>query len=244
MQEVNDFYNELVEMSKALRKRTTRTISDVAFKEKITELFEQWKTIIEPKIDQTKQVDKSKLDMIALNITKLYNESKKRVSATVQVSALLLETSELLFREVIIPLKTTKNVVFHDQREDLLKRLNLSTKHFTIAVDYFDEAKSCFRFGLFRASTIMSISALESCLKADYYQNEGVEYNGRLFNLLNRYFSGDIKRLPKQYEEFSKTYVKIRNSFTHPEEFDYSETIVFNVLSTVMELIKSIEALY
>ena len=130
------------------------------------------------------------------------------------------------------------------QREDLIKRLSLKLKHFDITQNYFQEAKSCFRYGFFRASTIMAISALESCLKTDFRKVKGKEYDGKLFNLLNRYFSGDLERLPKQYEDFSKTYVKIRNSFTHPEVFDYSETIVFNVLSVVMELMRAIEKLY
>ncbi|MDH5782926.1 MAG: hypothetical protein OEZ35_04590 [Candidatus Bathyarchaeota archaeon] len=130
------------------------------------------------------------------------------------------------------------------EREDLIKRLPLKLKHFAIAQDYFEEAKSCFRYGFFRASTIVAISALESCLKTDFRRMKEEEYEGKLINLLNRYFSGDLKRLPKQYEDFSKTYIKIRNSFTHPEEFDYSETIVFTVLSTVMELMRHIENLY
>lgn len=127
------------------------------------------------------------------------------------------------------------------EREDLIKRLHLDLKHFGIAQNYFDEAKSCFRYGFFRASTIMAISALESCLKTDFRRIKGREYEGKLFDLMNRYFTGDLKRLPKQYEDFSKTYVKIRNSFTHPEDFDYSETIVFNTLSTIMELMKAID---
>jgi len=130
------------------------------------------------------------------------------------------------------------------EREDLIKRLRYALKHFNVAQNYFDEAKSCFRYGFLRASTIMAISALESCLRADYREIKGKEYEGKLFDLMNRYFTGDIKRLPKQYEDFSKTYVKIRNSFTHPEEFDFSETIVFNVLSTVIELMKAIDKLY
>ena len=130
------------------------------------------------------------------------------------------------------------------QREDLIKRLKIKVKHFDTAQNYFEEAKSCFRYGFFRASTIMAISALESCLKTDFRKIKREEYEGKLFNLLNRYFSGDLRRLPKQYEDFSKTYIKIRNSFTHPEEFGYSETIVFNVLSVVMELMRAIENLY
>jgi hypothetical protein len=130
------------------------------------------------------------------------------------------------------------------QREDLIRRLSLRLKHFEIAQSYFDEAKSCFKYGFFRASTIMAISALESCLRTDYRRIREEEYEGKLFTLLNRYFSGDVKRLPKQYEDFSRTYVKIRNAFTHPELFDYSETIVFNLLSTTMELMKAIESRY
>ena len=53
-----------------------------------------------------------------------------------------------------------------------------------------------------------------------------------------------MQRLPKQYEDFSRTYVKIRNAFTYPELFNYSETIVFNILSTTMELMKAIESRY
>lgn len=129
-------------------------------------------------------------------------------------------------------------------REDLLKRLTLNLRHFEVASDYFEEAKSCFRHGFMRAATIVAISALESSLKTDYLRIKHEEYDGKLSKLLNRYFSGDLKRLPKQYEDFTNTYIKIRNSLTHPEDFDYSEHIVFNVLSTVAELMKTIEKQY
>jgi len=245
MREVREFYSNLEKFTKDMKKRLTHTVSDEAFKNTAKNIFTEWKTNVKPQIEQCKLFDKSKVDDIDHMLTVLYDESKKRVSETDQVISLLTEASELLFRYVLIPSKTTKTLQVHTpQREDLVKRLNLKTKHFTIASDYFEEAKSCFGFGFFRASTIVAISALESCLKTDFYQIKGRQFNGKLFNLLNRYFSGDLKRLPKQYEDFSKTYVKIRNSFTHPEEFDYSETIVFNVLSTVMELIRAIEDFY
>jgi len=154
----------------------------------------------------------------------------------------LSEINELLFKYSLLISSKTAHVP--ETREDLLKRLTIELKHFEVASDYFDEAKSCFRFGLLRASTIMAISALESCLKTDFLRVKGEEFEGRLFDLLNIYFSGNLKRLPVQYEDFSKTYVKIRNSFTHPEEFDYSENLVFAVLSTVAELMKAIEKHY
>jgi CMP-N-acetylneuraminic acid synthetase len=76
----------------------------------------------------------------------------------------------------------------------------------------------------------------------DYYKLYNEDFDGNFYNLLNRYFSEE-KRLPKQYDELSKTYLKIRNSLTHPEEFVFSEIIVFNILSTVSELINHIENL-
>ncbi len=130
-------------------------------------------------------------------------------------------------------------------REDLLKGITVVPKLFEVAADYFDEARSCFKYGFFRASTIMAVSALESCLKSDYRRVKGVEYDGKLFTLLNRYFSGDVThKLPMQYQDFSNTCLKIRNSFTHPKEFDYSESIVFNVLTVVAELVNTIEKFY
>jgi len=130
------------------------------------------------------------------------------------------------------------------QREELVKKLILKTRNFKTADAYFEEASSCFTYGLFRSSVIVAISALESCLKTDYRMLKKEEYKGHLYNLINRYFSGDIQRLPKQYEDFSKTYLKIRNSITHPEAFEFSETIVYNVLGIVAELINCIDKLW
>jgi len=129
------------------------------------------------------------------------------------------------------------------ERENLAKNLTIKTKMFKIADEYFEEAKSCFIYGVLKGSVILAISALESCIKTDYFRIKGEDYKGKFYTLLNRYFSGDIKRLPKQYEEFSKTYVKIRNSLAHPEEFEFSETIVFTVLSTIAELVNHVEKL-
>lgn len=244
MREVNRFYNNLQKFTKEMKRKLTNTVSDETFRNTVKNTFTEWKTNVKPMIEQSKVFEKSKVEEIDLNLTKLYEESRKRVADTNQVTSLLTETSEILFTHILIPAKTVKTRRIASEREDLLKRLSKRFKHFAVASDYFEEAKSCFRYGLFRASTIMAISALESCLKTDFHKVKGKEYRGKLFNLLNRYFTGDLKRLPKQYDDFSKTYVKIRNSFTHPEKFDYSETIVFNVLSTVMELIKTIDSLY
>lgn len=245
MRETNRFYNNLEKFTKEMQRRQTKTVSDEAFKNKVRNIFTEWKTTIRPRIDQSKLIDKSKVEEMDLILTNLYDESRKRVADTGHVMSGLTKVTELFFSYVLIPSKTRKTMLTPtSQREDLIKRLNVRIKHFTVASNYFEEAKSCFSNGFFRASTIMAISALESCLKTDFHKTKGREYKGKFFNLLNRYFSGDLKRLPKQYEDFSKTYVKIRNSFTHPEEFDYSETIVFNVLSTVMELIRAIELLH
>lgn len=129
------------------------------------------------------------------------------------------------------------------EREELTKKLLAKPKHFKTAETYFDEAKSCFVHGFFRASIIVAISALESCLKNDYLKFKGKEFDGKLYNLLNIYFSG-VKRLPKQYEDFSKTYLKIRNSLTHPEKFEFSENIIISVLSIIAELINYLDRLY
>lgn len=130
-----------------------------------------------------------------------------------------------------------------NQREELAKKLVVKTKKFKTAEIYFSEAKSCFIYGFFRSSVIVAMSALESCLTTDYRKNKNEDYEGKFYNLLNRYFSGDLRRLPKQYEDFSKTYLKIRNSLAHPEDFNFSENIVYNVLSTVAELINHIDKL-
>ena len=129
------------------------------------------------------------------------------------------------------------------EREDLAKNLVIKTKKFEIANEYFEEAKSCFIYGFLKGSIILAISALESCITTDYFKIKGEDYEGKFYNLLNRYFTSDINRLPKQYEDFSKTYVKIRNSLAHPEEFEFSENIVISILSTVIELVNFIEKL-
>lgn len=239
MQEVKKFHEKLEEFRKEIKKRRTKTISDEAFKNTVKEIFTMWKTQIRPLIKQHKLMRKQQMVRLDRNFMSLYKKASYRVADTKEVQFLLSETNELVFKFLLtMPAKT---ISVSESREDLARRLTAKLDHFKIASDYFEEATACFRYGLLRASTIMAISALESCLKTDFLSIKGEKYEGRLSNLLNRYFSGDIKRLPKQYEDFSSTYVKIRNSFTHPEEFDYSENIVFNVLCTVAELMKAIE---
>jgi hypothetical protein len=124
-------------------------------------------------------------------------------------------------------------------------------KSFDVAKLYFDEAKNCFVRGFFRPSIILAMSSLESCVKQDYIENsaenreKGEEFVNKtsFHKLLNKYFNvNDIGRLPKQYEDFSNTHVKIRNSLVHPEEFEFSEkTAEFN-LRLISELIMHIES--
>lgn len=242
---IQDYYQELELVKNSIQKKSSRTVSTLEFKETIKDIFTNWKTRIKQNLEQIGIFDISIIDDLDSIITRLYAESKKRVSRKDVVLSCLVEVHDIFFTQILIPLKTDENLtVVSLTRQDLLKRLTFSSKNFTIANDYFEEAKSCFKFGFFRAATIVAISSLESCLKSDYSNVVGSEYSGKFYTLLNRYFSGDIKRLPIQYEDFAKTHVKIRNSFTHPESFDYSESIVFNVLSTVMELTKSIDGLY
>jgi len=242
MHEVKKFHEKLEEFRKEIKRRRTKTISDQLFKDTARQIFTEWKTQIRPLIKQYKLLRKQQLVKLDRNFGSFYKKASYRVTDTKEVQLLLSETNELLFKYLL--LIPTKTLHVSETREDLVNRLSIEMKHFPVASDYFEEAKSCFKYGLLRASTIMAISALESCLKTDFLRIKGEEFDGKLFNLLNRFFSGDIKRLPKQYEDFSNTYVKIRNSFTHPEEFDYSENIVFNVLCTVAELMKAIEKYY
>lgn len=245
MLEVKNLYETLEQFYKEMRKRRTRTVSDEAFKNTLKEIFTNWKTQIKPQIERQKLLDKVKVRNLDSHINLLFNLSTERVADTKQVLSVLSETNAILFRYLLLTTRASAKP-WHvlGSRESLLERLAIQLKHFEIASDYFEEAKSCFRYGLLRASTIMAISALESCLKTDFLRIKGEEFDGKLFDLLNICFSGGMKRLPKQYEDFSKTYVKIRNSFTHPEEFDYSENLVFAVLSTVAELMKAIEKHY
>lgn len=242
MEEVKKFHEKVEQFQKEMRRRRTKTVSDEVFKNTVREIFTEWKTQIKPRIKRFKLLGNAQVRNLDCRITAFYKEAMIRVADTKRVLLLLSEINELLFKYLL--LISSKTLPAPESREDLLKRLTITLKHFDVASDYFEEAKSCFRYGLLRASTIMAISALESCLKTDFLRLKGEEFEGRLFDLLNRYFSGDIKRLPKQYEDFSKTYIKIRNSFTHPEEFNYSESLVFAVLSTVAELMQTIEKFY
>lgn len=245
MLEVKNLYETLEQFYKEMRKRRTRTVSSEAFKNTSKEIFTNWKTQIKPRIERQKLLDKAKVRNLDSHINLLFSLSTERVADTKQVLSVLSETNAILFKYLLLITRASaKPLRVPESRESLLKRLTIQLKHFEIASDYFEEAKSCFRYGLLRASTIMAISALESCLKTDFLRIKGEEFDGKLFDLLNIYFSGGMKRLPKQYEDFSKTYVKIRNSFTHPEEFDYSENLVFAVLSTVAELMRAIEKHY
>jgi hypothetical protein len=242
MEEIRKFHEKTEQFQKEMKKRRTKTISEEAFKNKVRELFTEWKTCVRPLIKPFRLICKQQLAKLDRNFASLYKEASYRVSDTRKVQQLLSETSELLFKCLL--LLPQKSFAVSDAREDLVERLGIKLEHFEVASEYFEEARSCFKYGLLRASTIMAISALESCLKTDFLKIKVKEFDGKLFDLLNIYFSGSMKRLPKQYEDFSKTYVKIRNSFTHPEEFDYSENLVFAVLSTVAELMKAIEKYY
>jgi hypothetical protein len=245
MLEVKNLYEVLEQLYKEMRKRRTRTVSDEAFKNTSKEIFTNWKTQVKPRIERQKSLNRAKVRNLDSHINLLFNLSTERVADTKQVLSVLSETNAILFKYLLLTSRASaKPLHVPESRESLLERLAIELKHFEMASDYFEEAKSCFRYGLLRASTIMAISALESCLKTDFLRIKGEEFDGKLFDLLNIYFSGGMKRLPKQYEDFSKTYVKIRNSFTHPEEFDYSENLVFAVLSTVVELMKAIEKHY
>jgi len=242
MEEFRKFHEKVEQFQKEMRRRRTKTVSDETFKSKVREIFTDWKAQVKPRIERSKLLGRVQVRNLDRRVTAFYNESMIRIADTRRVLLLLSEINELLFKYLL--LISSKTLHVPESREDLLKRLTINLEHFEVASDYFEEAKSCFRYGLLRASTIMAISALESCLKTDFLRIKGEEFDGKLFDLLNIYFSGDMKRLPKQYEDFSKTYVKIRNSFTHPEEFDYSENLVFAVLSTGAELMKAIEKHY
>jgi hypothetical protein len=246
MQEAaTSLFEMLEQFYKEMKRRRTRTVSDATFKNTSKEIFTSWKTQIKPQIESQKLLDKAKIRNLDCHINLLFNLSTERVADTKQVISVLSETNATLFRYLLITKRASaKTFAVPESRESLLKGLSVQLEHFEIAFDYFEEAKSCFKYGLLRASTIMAISALETCLKTDYLRIKGEEFDGKLFDLINIYFSGRMKRLPKQYEDFSKTYVKIRNSFTHPEEFDYSENLVFAVLSTVAELMKAVEKHY
>jgi len=242
MEEVKKFHEKVEQFQKEMKRRRTKTVSDEAFKNTVREIFTEWKTQIKPQIERFKLLGKVQVRNLDHRIAAFYKEAMIRVADTRRVLLLLSEINELLFKYLLLISSKTSRVP--ESKEDLLKRLTINLEHFEVASGYFEEAKSCFRYGMLRASTIMAISALESCLKTDFLSVKGEEFDGKLFDLLNIYFSGDMKRLPKQYEDFSKTYVKVRNSFTHPEEFDYSENLVFAVLSTVAELMKAIEKHY
>lgn len=242
MEEFRKLHDKVEQFQKEMRRRRTKTVSDEVFKSKVKEIFTEWKTQVKPRIERSKLLGKVQIRNMDHRVTAFYKESTMRIADTKRVLLLLSEINELLFKYLL--LISTKTSLVSESREDLLKRLAINLEHFKVASDYFEEAKSCFNYGLLRAATIMAISALESCLKTDFLRIKGEEFDGKLFDLLNIYFSGNMKRLPKQYEDFSKTYVKIRNSFTHPEEFDYSENLVFAVLTTVAELMKAIEKHY
>lgn len=136
------------------------------------------------------------------------------------------------------------------KRRKFVEGINFKTSHFEVGNSYFEEAKNCYVEGFFRPSIISAMSALESCVKQDYITNvaktdeEGEKYvrETSFHKLLNKYFNvNDIGRLPKQYEDFSNTHVKIRNSLVHPEEFEFSETTAEFNLRLIAELIKYLE---
>lgn len=140
------------------------------------------------------------------------------------------------------------------KREKFIEDLELEIRHFDIARQCFEEVRSSYIKGNFRAAIILAISALESCVKTDYIRNVGAkegkhEEQSRgyvrktyLSQMLDRYFdSKDINRLPNEYKPFLDIHRKIRNSLVHPEEFTFSESVVRNALVSIAELIKHLE---
>lgn len=142
------------------------------------------------------------------------------------------------------------------KREKFLQELELKIANFDIARDYWKEVESSFVRGNFKASIVMAISSLESCVKTDYLRNatkkdnknekdaEDYIWKTSLYDLLNRYFDReDIARLPDEYKSIMDTHRKIRNSLVHPKEFPFSESMIKNNLTVVAELIKHLEGL-
>lgn len=140
------------------------------------------------------------------------------------------------------------------KRAKFIEDLELEISHFDIAREYFEEAKSSLIKGNFKATIILAISALESCVKTDYVLNarqidkkdeeQANKYvrQAHLNTLLDRYFDKkEIGRLPAEYKPIMDTYRKIRNSLVHPKEFAFSETVVKQTLALIAELIKRLE---
>ena len=203
--------------------------------------------------------------IIVGHITKVYDE--KRVSEiigkipSVDASGLVKERCIRILTEVsntphgpklVKPaLELVKQLSEEEiKRRKFVEELDLKITHFDVAGSYFEEAKNCYVAGFFRPSIILAMSALESCVKQDYIKNiaesedEGEKYvrDVSFHKLLNKYFNvKDIGRLPKQYEDFSNTQVKIRNSLTHPEEFEFSESTAEFNLRLIATLIKHLE---
>lgn len=203
--------------------------------------------------------------IIVEHITKVYDE--KRVSEiigkipSVDASGLVKERCIRILTEIsntphgpklVKPaLELVKQLSEEEiKRRKFVEELDLKITHFDVAGSYFEEAKNCYVAGFFRPSIILAMSALESCVKQDYIKNiaesedEGEKYvrDVSFHKLLNKYFNvKDIGRLPKQYEDFSNTQVKIRNSLIHPEEFEFSESTAEFNLRLIATLIKHLE---
>lgn len=161
----------------------------------------------------------------------ILNERKKRIGD--------IDINELLkFKENYESLQIDRDKM--SERKTQVDKLIVPFKEFKLSEEYFIEAKSCYEFGFFKGATILALSALESAIKSDYLNKDKIEYGGKFLNLLNRYF-GDLHRLPVQYQDFSNTYVKIRNAITHPEDFDYSPTLVYTSLVMITELLNHLE---
>jgi len=144
-----------------------------------------------------------------------------------------LQMKELFVRNKLNNTEITK-------RRAQVEKIVIPFKEFKVAEEYFTEAKSCYEYGLFRGATILTMSALESAIKIDYKQKNGEEWGGNFLSLLNRYFN-DLNRLPKQYVDFTNTYVKVRNAITHPKEFEFTDLLVHTILVIVSQLLIHLE---
>jgi len=230
---------------------------------------EVWKALLTPMDDESEEVYSRVKKIIVGQLTRDYSEDRAGLlianvvghEASGRTKQRSIEIIDEISKSPLGPklVKPTLQILKVESEEKLkrakfVQELELEIKHFVIARQIFEEVKDSYISGNYRASIILGISALESCIKADYILNvssqeekkpeEAQNYVRKTYlsDLLDRYFDRkDINRLPTEYKPFVDIYRKIRNSLVHPEEFTFTEPMVRQTLTSISELIKSLE---
>jgi len=145
--EIQKFYDDIKSLRDTVEKHESKTIAFISFKEKVKAIFIEWETEMKQTIEFVKLESAKKLDGF---LEKIYEESKKRQSSTSFLKENLNEVENILFREIIIPLKSKKFFISPDFQKYVNQVRDPDEK------DFLNEAVLCVSINANRSVVIMA----------------------------------------------------------------------------------------